>query len=125
MGVGLQRPLLSWGDLKRDRYLGSLAQSRQPLGGWHPPLQPDPEPGLVAHRLDNQSPDVGAGLQYQQRVRSRTGYVNHYYVPPFSSYGVPYHWNTYFVTIEQDRINDASTSHDYAIDQNGHLAPHN
>jgi hypothetical protein len=50
---------------------------------------------------------------------------NHYYVPPFNSYGVPYHWNTYFVTIEQDRINDATTSHNYAIDQNGHLAPHN
>jgi hypothetical protein len=50
---------------------------------------------------------------------------NHYYVPPFPSYNVPYHWNTYFITIEQDRINDASTSHDYAIDQNGHLAPHN
>ena len=50
---------------------------------------------------------------------------NHYYVPPFNSYGVPYHWNTYFVTIEQDRINNNSTSFDYAIDQNGHLAPHN
>ena len=50
---------------------------------------------------------------------------NHYYVPPFNSYGVPYHWNTYFVTIEQDRINNASTSFNYAIDQNGHLAPHN
>jgi hypothetical protein len=50
---------------------------------------------------------------------------NHYYVPPFNSYGVPYHWNTYFVTIEQDRINTNSTPADYAIDQNGHLAPHN
>jgi hypothetical protein len=50
---------------------------------------------------------------------------NHYYVPPFNNYGVPYHWNTYFVTIEQDRINTNSTSADYAIDQNGHLAPHN
>jgi hypothetical protein len=50
---------------------------------------------------------------------------NHYYVPPFSSYGVSHHWNTYFVTIEQDRINTDSTSYDYAIDQNGHLAPHN
>ena len=51
--------------------------------------------------------------------------ANHYYVPPFNSYGVPYHWNTYFITIEQDRINNATTSYDYAIDQNGHLAPHN
>ena len=50
---------------------------------------------------------------------------NHYYVPPFNSYGVKYHWNSYFVTIEQDRINDATTSSHYAIDQNGHLAPHN
>lgn len=50
---------------------------------------------------------------------------NHYYVPPFNSYGVPHHWNTYYVTIEQDRINNASTSFDYAIDQNGQLAPHN
>lgn len=50
---------------------------------------------------------------------------NHYYVPPFYSYGVPYHWNTYFVTIEQDYINTAYTSFNYAIDQNGHLAPHN
>ena len=50
---------------------------------------------------------------------------NHYYVPPFYSYGVPYHWNAYFVTIEQDRINNASTSFNYAIDQYGHLAPHN
>ena len=50
---------------------------------------------------------------------------NHYYVPPFYKYGVPYHWNTYFVTIEQDYINNAYTSFNYAIDQNGHLAPHN
>jgi hypothetical protein len=50
---------------------------------------------------------------------------NHYYVPPFPSYGVAHHWNTYFVTIEQDRINNDSTSFDYAIDQNGYLAPHN
>jgi hypothetical protein len=50
---------------------------------------------------------------------------NNYYVPPFPGYNVPHHWNTYFVTIEQDRINNDSTSFDYAIDQNGHLAPHN
>jgi hypothetical protein len=50
---------------------------------------------------------------------------NHYYVPPFPNFNIVYHWNTYFVTIEQDRINNASTSYDYAIDQNGHLAPHN
>jgi hypothetical protein len=49
---------------------------------------------------------------------------NHYYVPPFPG-GYTHHWDTYYITIEQDRINDASTSHDYAIDQNGHLAPHN
>ncbi len=49
---------------------------------------------------------------------------NHYYVPPFPG-GYAHHWNTYYVTIEQDRINDASTSHDYAIGQDGHLAPHN
>jgi hypothetical protein len=30
--------------------------------GWHPPLQSDREPGLVAHRLDDQSRYVGAGL---------------------------------------------------------------
>lgn len=48
---------------------------------------------------------------------------NHYYVPPFPNY--PYHWNTYFVTIEQDRIPQDSYSYDYAIDENGHLAPHN
>jgi hypothetical protein len=49
---------------------------------------------------------------------------NHYYVPPFPG-GYSYHWGTYYVTIEQDRINNDSTSYDYAIDQNGHLAPHN
>src|SRR6266487_1141573 len=47
--LGNQRSLLSWDDPERDRYLGSLAQSRQPLGGRHPSLQPDTEPGLVAH----------------------------------------------------------------------------
>lgn len=50
---------------------------------------------------------------------------NHYYVPPFQRYNVPHHWDRYYVTIEQDRINNASVSFDYAIDQNGHLAPHN
>lgn len=49
---------------------------------------------------------------------------NHYYVPPFPG-GYNHHWGTYYVTIEQDAINEDSTSHDYAIDQNGNLAPHN
>jgi hypothetical protein len=49
---------------------------------------------------------------------------NHYYVPPFPG-GFTNHWNTYFITIEQDDVNDAQTSHDYALDQNGSLAPHN
>ncbi len=48
---------------------------------------------------------------------------NHYYVPPFPNY--PHHWDTYFVTIEQDRIPNNTYSYDYAIDENGHLAPHN
>ncbi len=51
--------------------------------------------------------------------------ANNYYVPPFNSYNVPHHWDTYYVTIEQDRIDNATTSFDYAIDQNGQLAPHN
>ena len=49
---------------------------------------------------------------------------NHYYVPPFPG-GYTHHWNTYYITIEQDYISNATTSYDYAIDQNGHLAPHN
>ena len=70
-------------------------------------------------------------VMWGQAYNTNNGYdpdpdtPNHYYVPPFNNYGVPYHWNAYYVTIEQDRINDASTSHDYAIDQNGNLAPHN
>lgn len=49
---------------------------------------------------------------------------NHYYVPPFPG-GYADHWGTYYVTIEQDRINTEYTPADYAIDQNGYIAPHN
>ena len=50
---------------------------------------------------------------------------NHYYVPPFPSRNVPHHWDTYFVTVEQDYINISTYSADIAIDQNGNPAPHN
>jgi len=50
---------------------------------------------------------------------------NHYYVPPFPSRNVLHHWNTYYVTVEQDYISTDIYSADIAIDQNGNPAPHN
>jgi hypothetical protein len=49
---------------------------------------------------------------------------NTYYVPNKTG-GITAQWNGYYVTIEQDRYNDNTTSHNFAIDQNGNLAPHN
>ncbi len=48
-----------------------------------------------------------------------------YYNPPFPGRNVPHHWDTYYVTIEQDGINTDTYSADIAIDQNGNPAPHN
>jgi len=51
---------------------------------------------------------------------------NHYYVPPFPLFGgLTHHWNTYFVTIEQDYIANDVLSYDYALDQDANIAPHN
>lgn len=51
--------------------------------------------------------------------------ADQYYVPPFNYFNVPHHWDTYFVTVEQDYIPTGSVPADFAIDQNGFLAPHN
>lgn len=48
--------------------------------------------------------------------------TSNYYVPPFP-HAITHHWINSYITIEQDRI--AALDYNMALDQNGHLVPHN
>ncbi len=49
-----------------------------------------------------------------------------YYVPPFPNFDEQrWHWNTYYVTVEQDTITSCSASPNYAFDEHGNFSAYN